>query len=222
MVINKSKGNMYKFVTHTFNTIKGVCLHNCQYCYMKRFPQKPIRLDTKEFTTNLGKNNFIFIGSSTDVFANNIPNEWIYQTLDYCKKFKNKYLFQSKNVRRMVMFAEDLPYKSIIGTTIETNRCYLEMGNTVHPCKRAFWLKAIKKKLRIETFITIEPIMDFDLKEMIDIIKYANPDWVNIGADSGNNKLPEPSKLKINKLIKGLEKFTEIHNKDNLKRLIGK
>ena len=40
-MLNKQKGNMYGFVTHTWNTVKGRCKYDCRYCYMKRFPQKP-------------------------------------------------------------------------------------------------------------------------------------------------------------------------------------
>ena len=52
------------------------------------------------------------------------------------------------------------------------------------------------------------------------MIKYCNPKQVNIGADSGNNNLPEPSKEKVLALIDELQKFTTIHNKSNLKRLL--
>src|SRR3990167_1900105 len=31
-MLNKQKGNMYGFVTHTWNPIKGKCSHNCSYC----------------------------------------------------------------------------------------------------------------------------------------------------------------------------------------------
>lgn len=31
MPLNKSTGNMYKFITHTWNTIKGECPHGCSY-----------------------------------------------------------------------------------------------------------------------------------------------------------------------------------------------
>jgi len=37
MGLNISKGNMYGFMTHTFNIIKGRCSHDCVYCYMKQF-----------------------------------------------------------------------------------------------------------------------------------------------------------------------------------------
>ena len=43
---------------------------------------------------------------------------------------------------------------------------------------------------------------------------------VNIGADSGRNNLPEPSKSKVLELVSELQKFTIIHNKSNLQRLL--
>ena len=39
MGLNLSNGNMYKFVNYTWNPIKGKCLHDCSYCYMKTMPQ---------------------------------------------------------------------------------------------------------------------------------------------------------------------------------------
>jgi len=68
--------------------------------------------------------------------------------------------------------------------------------------------------------ITIEPIMDFDLNPFIRKIKYNSPEQVNIGGDSGNNNLPEPSKKKILELISELEKFTIVVKKKNLNRLL--
>lgn len=65
------------------------------------FANEP-RLDYNEFRTDLGSNNFIFVGSGIDLFANDIPNSWIVKTLDYCNAacntlfFSNRYLFQSK------------------------------------------------------------------------------------------------------------------------------
>lgn len=33
MVSNLKEGNMCDFITHTRNTIKVRCLHDCSYCY---------------------------------------------------------------------------------------------------------------------------------------------------------------------------------------------
>ena len=52
------------------------------------------------------------------------------------------------------------------------------------------------------------------------MIKRCNPKQVNIGADSGLNGLPEPKKEKVLQLIDELQKFTTIHNKANLKRIL--
>ena len=52
------------------------------------------------------------------------------------------------------------------------------------------------------------------------MIETIQPEWVNIGADSGYNNLPEPPKEKILQLIDELKKFTKVKNKENLSRLV--
>ena len=75
MALNKQKGNMYAFVTHTWNAVKGKCPHDCEYCYMKEFPQGELKFDEKELKTDLGEGNFIFVGSSCDMFADAVPSQ---------------------------------------------------------------------------------------------------------------------------------------------------
>ncbi len=215
MGLNISKGNMYEFITHTWNTVKGECPHNCSYCYMKRWgTQKPIRFDEKELKTNLGTGNFIFVGSSCDMWANNLPEEWIFSTLEHCEKFQNQYLFQTKNpenIRRI------LSYESHVCVTLETNRHYPEiMHNCPTPEERIKHMRLIRHPL----YITIEPIIDFDLSVFVEMIKTVLPVQVNIGADSRRNRLPEPSKEKVLNFISELQKFTMVHNKSNLQRLL--
>jgi len=221
MGLNKSKGNMYGFITHTWNTVKGACFHDCSYCYMKRWgKQNPIRFDEKELKTDLGIGNFIFVGSSCDMWAKNIPDEWIIKTLKKCEISDNKYLFQTKNPDRILHFMDAciISDKSIACTTIESDKFYPEiMKNSPHPVLRSLSMEEISGA--IKTFVTIEPIMDFNLKNLIQIIKRCNPEQVNIGADSGNNNLPEPPKEKVLELISELQKFTIVHKKSNLNRL---
>ena len=223
MSLNKSAGNMYEFVTHTWNAIKGKCYHDCSYCYMKRWgEQKPVRLDSKEFNTDLGSGNFIFVGSSCDMFSTDIQADWINKTIEHCVKFDNKYLFQSKNPGKMNMWLRLANMRGQIDcvscTTIETNREYPEiMKNSPSPITRANWMRVDNV---LDHYVTIEPILDFDLEEMIDIIKRCNPVQVNIGADSGHNNLPEPSYEKVIQLIEALKEFTTISKKKNLARLM--
>jgi DNA repair photolyase len=208
---------MYDFVTHTWNTVKGKCPHGCSYCYMKNWgEQKPIRFCDGELKTDLGGDNYIFVGSSCDMWAEQIPILWIEWTLKHCNKFSNEYLFQTKNPMRYKDFIDLIPHHSLIGTTIETNRHYHEFMSSIPTNLRAEDLRRIPYFKR---FVTIEPIMDFDLDEMVYLIKRTVPIQVNIGADSGNNNLPEPSADKIKKLIEELSKFTIIAKKRNLGRL---
>lgn len=222
MALNKSKGNMYDFITHTWNTIKGECLHDCSYCYMKRWGKlNPVRFDEKELKTDLGKDNFIFVGSSCDMFAMDIPMLWIIKTLNHCSKFDNTYLFQTKNPEALLSsIGSFMPPKIKFCTTIESNQWHDEMGKAPEPLRRARAMHSLSDV--IECFVTIEPIMNFDVEMMVEMIKYCNPKQVNIGADSGNNNLPEPSKEKLLQLIDELKKFTTIHKKSNLSRILNK
>ena len=223
-MLNKSTGNMYSFVTHTYNTIKGECLHDCSYCYMKRWGKlSPIHFDQKELKTDLGSGNFIFVGSSCDMFAENIPEKWIADTLDYLAKFDNKYLFQTKNPKRFKYFFDHTTtiwyHKAVLCTTLESDSYYPEiMNQSPTPMERSIVMGELSSM--IDTYVTIEPIMEFHLEHFVNMIKRCNPVQVNIGCDSGNNHLPEPSKEKLLQLIEELQKFTTIHNKSNLKRLL--
>ena len=90
---------------------------------MKVWKQKPLHLVEKELKDNLGEGNFIFVGSSTDMFADDVPDVWIKAVLNHCDHYiLNKYLFQTKNPEKMNKFL--LPDNSFVGTTIETNRDY--------------------------------------------------------------------------------------------------
>lgn len=218
MALNKSNGNMYEFITHTWNTVKGACLHDCSYCYMKRWGAlKPVRFDEKELKTDLGSGNFVFVGSSCDMWADNIPDEWIFKTLSHCNKFEgNSYLFQTKNPRNIRRI---LIPNSNVCVTLESNIFYPEiMRNSPTPTERFEQMRLIRHPL----YITIEPIMDFDLPEFVEILKECSPIQVNIGADSKRCGLPEPPKEKVIELISELEKFTKVYYKSNLIRILGK
>lgn len=220
-MLNKQKGNMYAFVTHTWNPIVGRCSHDCVYCFMKRWGElKPIRLDNKQLKTNLGQDNFIFVGSSTDIFAMDVPAPWIIEVLEQCRKFEgNTYLFQTKHPARFWNFNLRYPRNTIFGTTLETNRDMKDISNAESAKARVSNMKEwfMKRKM-----VTIEPILDFDLEEFVAMIKEIGPEWVNIGADSKGHGLKEPSADKILALIQELEKFTQVRKKSNLDRLLKK
>jgi protein gp37 len=214
--MNKSTGNMYDFVTHTWNPVKGKCSFECSYCYVGKWKQeqKPIHLDEKELNANLCEGNFIFVCSGCDLFADDVPKEWICRILDRTDEFpKNKYLIHTKNPEKAMNideYAELFNDRMTLCVTIETNRqIAYHISNAPPPIERAVPLN----RYQGERMITIEPILDFDVDIFSEMILYAKPQQVNIGADSGRNNLPEPSAEKIGELIKRLELYTKVHLK---------
>jgi len=181
---------------------------------MKIYKLPDLYFDKNEMRTNLGYHNIIFVGSSCDMFAENVPEIWIKKVLQYCEEFDNQYLFQSKNPIRFNELITHFPDNTILGTTIETNRLFPCMGNAPPP-----HLRFLPARFQMK-MITVEPIMEFDLNELVGFIKYNKPNWVNIGADSKKHNLPEPSWGEIKELIYELQKFTVIKNKSNLERLM--
>lgn len=227
MALNKSKGNMYEFVTHTWNTVKGACPHECSYCYMKRWgSQAGLRFDEKELTADLGVGNFIFVGSSCDMWAEDVPSAWIQKTLDRCRNSPgNRYLFQTKNPKRFTAFMPELiPAGSVLCVTIETNRhSHAIMGRSPDVNERAMAmlsLRQIQGGDQYRRFVTVEPILDFDMKPMVELIRLCAPEQVNIGSDSGHNLLPEPYQYQVKALISELIGFTRVVNKKNLDRIV--
>jgi len=216
MALNKQTGNMYPFITHTWNSIRGECPHDCSYCYMKVYPQPELHFAEKEMNTNLGHHNFIFVGSSTDMWADAIPKEWIAKTLKHCRDSDayNRYLFQSKNPTRFLDWLAEFPDNTFLGTTIESNR-HSTFSKAPPPLLR----KEAMLKIPIPKMVSIEPIMDFDLDDMVCWISEIAPEFISIGADSKSHNLPEPPLEKIKQLIRELQQITTVKIKDNLKRL---
>ena len=220
--IGRKNVDVYNLETTCGNFIaNGFIVHNC---YMKVWPQKELNISTKILSDDLGSNNVIFVGSSTDMFADNVPHTWIYTVLSRCEKYQeNTYLFQTKNPEKFFNFRNKFPKNTVLCTTIETNRTRrfdikydISDAPNVHDRIKSLSSNPMKN---FKKAITIEPIMDFDLDELVSMIERVKPEWVAIGADSKNHNLPEPSEEKIQALIDELNKFTDVRIKDNLKRL---
>lgn len=112
----------------------------------------------------------------------------------------------------------ELAIARAVCTTIETNRWYPKiMAHSPRPEDRVDGMEHLE---RFDRLVTIEPIIDFDLEPMVELIKRCEPKQVNIGADSGGNHLPEPPAAKVLALIEALKSFTVIDQKRNLGRIL--
>lgn len=226
MTLKKSVGNMYPWVTHTHCHLGGECPHKCVYCYVNRFPfgrpykySGPLRLIEKEFLVNYGSGKTIFIENCNDLFAAAVPQEFIQRIIRHCRDWPlNTYVFQTKNPGRYITGHFEFPEKVLLGCTLETNRVsVMNLSNAPPPISRIMAMQAIAYR---NLFLTIEPILDFDLEELAAAVIQIRPEFVNIGADSKGHHLPEPTIEKIMVLVERLTSHgIEIREKHNLQRL---
>ena len=225
---------MYEFV-ETWNPLAGACFHGCKYCstnnLKKRFPNMVTkysgepRLCENAMKENLYSKKYkgktIFVCGQNDLFAQDINRKIVSRIMERCNKFpENTYFFQTKNPLMFRFDGDLLPKNIILCVTLESNRQYVEMAKSPLIKNRVKQLNYIAGFGEIPIQITIEPIMDFDLKEFVEMIESCYPEQVNLGCDSKQNNLPEPGKEKVLQLITELEKFTKVHIKSNLSRII--
>lgn len=225
MPLKKSKGNMYHWVTHTHTHLGGECPHKCVYCYVNnpRFGrperyQGDLRLIDKEFSIGYGKGKTIFIENCNDMFAEKVPEDFIKKILNHCNQWpENTYVFQTKNPGRYLPWLNTMPLNRILGCTIETNRAISKISKAPKPIDRVREMICLSTQRR---FITIEPILDFDVDILADWIRRINPKFLSLGADSKNHHLPEPTIDKIHMLVAKLKEYNiELREKHNLQRL---
>ena len=216
---------MYK-ETVTKNPFKG-CLFNCIYCensfkrQAKRqknrcidcYNYKP-HFHPERLNDYLPKNKLIFYCANGDIaFA---KPEWLSQIFEVIKnKSDRTFLLQTK--KPSCLYGYDIPDNCLVGTTIETNRDTSNISKAPESCVRYFHML----NLVCRKFVTIEPILDFDMEVMKRWIKEIDPEivWVGYANHTNGLSLDEPELSKTQELIKELESFTDVRLKtirDNL------
>jgi len=231
LIINKIISNprsdrMFPIVSVTWNPVSG-CPHNCKYCWARRLAETKLRhtpryrrgfiprMNFKALRRRFKRDEIVFVSDMGDLFADGIPEEWIFRVLRYIERRPEAYfLFLTKNPSRYHEFLEHFPENAILGATIETNKDDLYAKHRISkaplPSKRYMAMKELEWDLK---FVSIEPILEFDLDEMVKWVEDIDPVLVFVGYDNWNNKLPEPSYRDTLKLIDKLEYVTIVIRK---------
>lgn len=223
---------MYAYIDRTYNPIKGACSHLCRYCFMigmrRRFNQDPtLRLDENELKANLGSGLFYFVGSSTDVFAADVPSEWIIRVLNHLNEYPlNTYQLQSKNPARILEFQSHPSFSDknhvIICTTLESDTDHPGISNAPSMAERVAAMQKLSE-LGFQTMMTVEPMIAFSSPEnFADLIASCNPMQVNIGVNTSRTvKLQEPTKDEFQALMAELQsRNINVHLKKNIDRMM--
>lgn len=219
---------MYTWVTHMHSHLRGACPYACQYCYVQAIGRRfggdahvgPMRMDMTQLDVPYGAGRTIFIEHASDMFSPGVRALWIREIFDHCEQWpKNTYVFQTRNTERAAGLAAYFPLGCVIGTTIETNR--KGPGNAPHAKYRAMGMMRDVYGPTVTRFLTIEPVLDFDVDGMMELIGIMEPSFINLGADSKGYGLPEPSAEKVRALIEGINNLgIEIRQKTNLDRIL--
>jgi protein gp37 len=159
----------------------------------------------------------VFVCDMGDIMGAWWPTDWIQAVLDRIALFpQTDFLLCSKNPERYLDFI--FPPNVILGTTFETNRLTWEYSWAAPPEVRQVCLHVVPHPRK---FVSIEPIMDFDLDVLHDWIKEIRPEIVEVGADNYGYGLPEPTGAKIRLLLYLLKGIVpKVVEKDGLGRLL--
>ncbi|MBA7630819.1 hypothetical protein ES703_38344 [subsurface metagenome] len=223
---------MFRSISDTWNVFVG-CRHDCTYCNARkaaltRFRHIPRyrdgftpRLIESELRRRFKPGLFIFVAYMGDIaFA---TREEFLRILAKIREFpETNFLIQTKNPVQIFDWWHDwsirLPDNVVFGTTIESNRNY-NLTKAPPPVDRFRYLTGYPHPRK---FLSIEPIMEFDLDTLVSWVRMLQPDIVEVGADNYHHHLPEPPWEKVEELLKRLREICpRVEEKERLERLKG-
>jgi len=229
MTLNKAKGRMFKSVGWTWNPTPG-CTHGCPYCWARALANRWGKSFEPQFREHFlndqmpDDGTWIFVDSTGDIMCDGMRHEWIVKIIEFIhnNKCNNKFLLTTKNPLRFLYWQIETLLRSvqdkiIVGTTIETNRDAL--GNAPHPQERyesLLWMREQGYK----TFLSMEPVEDFDLEIIKEWIFQLQPEAIEIGLENYTMFTTPPPEWKLIELISWLrEHGFEYILKENLRHL---
>lgn len=154
------------------------------------------------------KPHTIFVCSMSDLFGDWVPDEWIEQVFRACEAApQHRYLFLTKNPKR---------YVELYGNGILRVRDSFWYGSTITGANEPFFFSRMPDD-NPHTFCSIEPILEpvGTMQEM--------PDWVIVGAETGNRKgKVAPRKEWIDEIAAECKRCRKpLFMKDSLRDLMG-
>ena len=214
MPLNPSKGKMFKSVGWTWNPVSG-CTHECEYCWAAKFAAKYKRSFEPIFREKYLKDKFpnddswIFVGSTGDMFCSGMDDEWVLKIIGRIaqEEGNNKFLLQTKNPFSFMAFyleLEKIKDKIILGTTIETTGDTTKFSKAPSTIERYTYLRKMKQA-GFKTFLSLEPLADFDPKIMKRWITEIDPEAIEIGLENYSTFTTAPPEDKIIDLVNWID-----------------
>lgn len=191
-MLNKQGPGKIDWTDYTWNPIKG-CLHDCEYCYMRRMEKRFGEIMDVGFRPHyfgdlwkIKRSSYVFVGSSGDMWGDWVPRAWIRAVLAVVDQYRQHiFQFLTKNPSRYSEFGKIL-----------TNMPHCWIGTTDDGTERTAGNIDILRKTETSSvkFVSFEPLLvevDPDLTGL---------DWVIVGANS-NRGAEKPPKVWADKII---------------------
>jgi protein gp37 len=215
---------MFPFVTvPDWNPVGGRCRHDCYNgkCWasilkrtyrMAKYAGEEPYIAEKELKRKFSRGDFVFVEDMNDLLGSWVPIDMILRVLNYTDHFPDtNFLFLSKNPKRYLeIIASGCTFKNnhILGATVETNRDMEDLSKAPSQPERLECLNKLNAFARGKLFVSVEPIVDFDLNIFAEQLIKLTPWAAAVGYnnyDSANFHLPEPTLEKTQRLILLLE-----------------
>lgn len=199
--VSSKTPRMFPFITRTWNPVK-YCSHNCTYGWCPRYLDKEPTLRENRMHQRFLTNDFVFVCDCGDLFCPEIPDEWITRVIRVTNENPQAtFLFLTKAPSWMYDWVKDMGLNCIIGATIESDANYPSLSKAEPQKMRLQYMKAIHDKYpQKRLFVSIEPVLDFDLVCFELLLERLEPWAVAIGYDNYNHRLHEPRLSKAEKL----------------------
>ncbi|MCS7125289.1 MAG: phage Gp37/Gp68 family protein [Aigarchaeota archaeon] len=207
-------------ITNSWNPVTG-CLHMCVYCWARKYVERLSKIGVEPYASRgfkptlvverlrkkFSKKSFIFVSIMGDLFGEWVPETWIEKVFNCIRAQPTVYFFLlTKNPSRYLELGR-LPENTVASATIESNRCYPDISKAPVQSIRIEAMKNLKHRYKA---LVLEPILDFDIDEFIEVVREISPVFVYIGYDNYRFNLPEPPLEKTLRFIEKISEFTEV------------
>jgi len=203
---------------YTINPVKGLCPMACPYCYArrmyKRFKWNPeIRFEPEVFEglCSIGMDNpsKIFVGSTIELFCDEIPPEWLKVIFKWCGGFftEHTFIFLTKQPHNLIKWSP-FPDNCWVGVSVTANG---DMTNAYYGLNR---VQAGKR------FISFEPLLgQIGFDDHVKMKSYV--DWVIIGSQTPYSPKTAPRIEWVQEIVAAADKVgIPVFLKNNLVPII--